>query len=156
MSSRNSEPAVEALDKGVLLRLAGCDVMPLDQHLLAPAQDRPCRSVRRRCRRRTLVARRGFNRAVDGLIDCRRGIDRAAIAPHFFIPALTGEVVGFPDQCLALAPLFRRPLGENARHRPRLRKLFLESFAVAAGQRGRVEEKTRTLRQRLSTSAIGP
>src|SRR5216684_358601 len=101
MSSRNSEPAVEALDKGVLLRLAGCDVMPLDQHLLAPAQDRPCRSVRRRCRRRTLVARRGFNRAVDGLIDCRRRIDRAAIAPHFFIPALTGEVVGFPDQCLA-------------------------------------------------------
>src|SRR5712671_646173 len=88
MSSRNSEPAVEALDKGVLLRLAGCDVMPLDQHLLAPAQDRPCRSVRRRCRRRTLVARRGFIRAaVDGLIDCRRGIDRAAIAPHFFIPA---------------------------------------------------------------------
>src|SRR6267154_529383 len=82
--------AVKALDKGVLLRLAGCDVMPLDQHLLAPAQDRPCRSVRRRCRRRTLVARRGFIRAaVDGLIDCRRGIDRAAIAPHFFISALT-------------------------------------------------------------------
>jgi len=76
--------------------------------------------------------------AVDGLVDCRRWVDWATIGPHAFIPALTGEVVGFPDQRLALAPLFRRPLGENARHRPRLRKLFLEGFAVAAGQRGRV------------------
>jgi len=76
--------------------------------------------------------------AVDGLIDCRRWIDGAAVAPHAFVPALTGEVVSFADQRLALAPLFRRPLSEDACHRPRLRKLFLEGFAVAAGQRGRV------------------
>lgn len=31
------EPAVEALDEGVLGRLAGCDVMPLDFSLLSPA-----------------------------------------------------------------------------------------------------------------------
>jgi hypothetical protein len=48
------------------------------------------------------------------------------------------QVVGFADQRFGLAPLFRRPLGENVRHRPRFRKLFLESFAVAVGQRGRV------------------
>jgi len=64
-------------------------------------------------------------------------LDGAAIAPHAFVPALAGEVVGFPDQRFAWATLFRRPLSENARHRPRLRKLFLEGFAVAAGQQGR-------------------
>jgi hypothetical protein len=57
----------------------------------------------------------------------------AAVAPHLFIPAFTGEVVRFPDQRLALAAVFSRPLGENVRHGPRLRKLFLEEFAVAAG-----------------------
>jgi hypothetical protein len=45
--------------------------------------------------------------AVDGLINGRARIDRSAVAPHAFIPALTGEVVGFPDQRLALALLFR-------------------------------------------------
>jgi hypothetical protein len=36
------------------------------------------------------------------------------------------------------APLFLGALGKDVRHCPRLRKLFLEGFAVAAGQRGRV------------------
>ncbi len=43
--------------------------------------------------------------AVDGLIYRRRWID-GAVAPHLFIPALIGEVVGFTDQRLAPAPLF--------------------------------------------------
>jgi hypothetical protein len=85
--------------------------------------------------------------AVDGLIDGRARIDWSAVAPHLFIPALTGEVVGFPDQRLALAPLFRRPLSKDVRHRPRLRKLFLESFAVAAGQRGRVQFRSHSAHQ---------
>lgn len=63
----------------------------------------------------------------------------AHIAPEFFVPTLAREVVGFPDQCPALAPLFRRPLGEDACHRSRLGKLFREGFAVTAGERGRVD-----------------
>ena len=51
--------------------------------------------------------------AVDGLIDCRRRIDGAAIGPHAFIPALTGEVVRFGDQRLALASLLRRPIARD-------------------------------------------
>src|ERR1700678_2112789 len=47
--------------------------------------------------------------AVDGLIDCRARIDGTAVAPHTFVPRLAGEVVGFPDQPVALATLFRRP-----------------------------------------------
>lgn len=35
-----AQAAVEALDKGVLLRLAGSDVVPIDPAFLRPAQDR--------------------------------------------------------------------------------------------------------------------
>jgi len=42
--------------------------------------------------------------AVDGLINGRARIDGAAVAPHLFIPALTGKVVGFPDQRFAVEP----------------------------------------------------
>ena len=35
-----AQPAVEALDEGILLRLAGRDVVPFDPRLLRPAQDR--------------------------------------------------------------------------------------------------------------------
>jgi hypothetical protein len=75
--------------------------------------------------------------AIDRLIDSRAGIDGAAIGPHLFIPALTSQVIGFADQCLAQAPFFIRCLGNNLRHRPRLHKLLLESFAVTAGQAAR-------------------
>jgi hypothetical protein len=76
--------------------------------------------------------------AVDGLIYRRARIDGATVAPHPFIPALTGEVVRFPDQCFALAPLFCRPLSENLRHGSRFGKLLCQRLAVAAGQRGRM------------------
>jgi hypothetical protein len=36
----------------------------------------------------------------------------AAVAPHLFIPTVTGKVVGFADQRLALAPLLCRSLGK--------------------------------------------
>jgi len=35
-----AQAGIEALDEGILLRLAGRDVMPLDPRLLRPAQDR--------------------------------------------------------------------------------------------------------------------
>lgn len=35
-----AEPAVEALDKPVLLRLARCDIVPQHRSLLRPGQDR--------------------------------------------------------------------------------------------------------------------
>ena len=40
--------------------------------------------------------------AVDRLIYRGARINRAAVAPHAFVPALTGEVIGFADQCLAM------------------------------------------------------
>jgi hypothetical protein len=89
--------------------------------------------------------------AIDGLIDSGARIDGAAVAPHLLIPALTREVVGFPDQCLALTPFFLGALGENPRHGPRLGKLFLESFAVAAGQRHVVK-----LRSHGASERTGP
>lgn len=55
--------------------------------------------------------------AVGGLIDCRARVDWSAVASHLLIPRLASEAVGLPDQRLALAPLFRRPLGEDVRHR---------------------------------------
>jgi hypothetical protein len=79
-----------------------------------------------------MLSRRG---AVDGLINRRARINRPAVAPHALIERLASVAVGLADQRLALAPLFRRALGENVRHRPRLRKLFRERLAVAAGQR---------------------
>jgi hypothetical protein len=51
--------------------------------------------------------------AVDGLIYRRRWIDGTAVAPHTFARRLAGEVVGFPDQRLAGASLFRRPLSKK-------------------------------------------
>ena len=53
-----AQPAVEALDEGVLGRLAGRDVVPLDPYLLATSAAPPCRSARCRCRRRTSPADR--------------------------------------------------------------------------------------------------
>lgn len=76
--------------------------------------------------------------AIDRLIDGRRRINWPAVAPHLFIPALTGQIVGLADQRLANAPLFGRALGEDASHRPRLHKLFRECLAVTAGERCRV------------------
>ncbi len=35
-----AQTAIEALDEGLLGQLAGRNVVPLDPHLLAPAQDR--------------------------------------------------------------------------------------------------------------------
>ena len=68
-------------------------------------------------------------RAVDGLINCWARVDWSAVRPHLFIPSLADEVVRLTDQCLALATLLRRPLGEDVCHRPRLRRLFLERAA---------------------------
>ena len=48
--------------------------------------------------------------AIDRLIYRRPRIDRAAVCPKSFIPALTEKVVGFPDQRLALAPLADVPI----------------------------------------------
>src|SRR5450759_2200428 len=62
--------------------------------------------------------------AVDRLIYRGARINGAAVAPHAFVPALTGEVIGFADQCLADAALLRRLLSENRGHRPRLHKLL--------------------------------
>ena len=121
--------------------------------LLALLTNQPPREVVNACRRhmrqrakinvaRCLAARaldlQPWEAAIDCLIYRRRWIDGAAIGPHALIPALTGEVVGFPDQRLALAPLFRRPLGENARHGPALGEFLRQRLAVAAGQRGGV------------------
>jgi hypothetical protein len=44
--------------------------------------------------------------AIDGLIYRLAWIDGAAVAPHLFVPRLAREVVGLPDQRLALAPLY--------------------------------------------------
>jgi hypothetical protein len=35
-----AQAAIEALEKAILRRLAGCDVMPFDLKLLLPSQDR--------------------------------------------------------------------------------------------------------------------
>lgn len=44
---------------------------------------------------------------VDGLINRGARVDGAAIRPHTLVPRLARQVVGFTDQRLALAPLFR-------------------------------------------------
>lgn len=36
-----AEPAIEALDEAVLLRLSGCDIVPGDPSLVLPFQDGP-------------------------------------------------------------------------------------------------------------------
>ena len=117
---------------------------------LALLTDQPPGEIVHACRRhvaqraeidiaRRLAARaldlQPWEAAVDGLIDGRRRIDGAAIRAYPFIPALTGEVVGLPDQRLALTPPFRRPLGEYLRHGSRFRKLLCQRLAFAAGDR---------------------
>ena len=60
-----TEPAVEALDEGVLRRLAGRDLMPFELCLLPPAQDRRADELR------PIVAddRQGLARPVDDGIE---------------------------------------------------------------------------------------
>jgi hypothetical protein len=73
--------------------------------------------------------------AVDCTLDGRAGIDWTAVRPHALVPALTGQVVRFADQSLALLTKLRRPLGEDVGHGTRLRKLLSQGFAISAGQR---------------------
>lgn len=40
-----AQATIEAFDVSVLLRLAGCDVVPLDPPVLRPAQDRQTRQL---------------------------------------------------------------------------------------------------------------
>jgi hypothetical protein len=55
-----------------------------------------------------------------------------AVAPHFLVPALAGQVVRFADQGLPDTPLLLGLLGEDLRHRARLHQLLLQRLAVAA------------------------
>jgi hypothetical protein len=58
---------------------------------------------------------------VDRLIDRRRRVDRSAVRPQAFVPALAEKVVRFPDQRLAGTARLVCARRQNDRHRSRLR-----------------------------------
>jgi hypothetical protein len=110
-----------------------CRALP---DLLALLADEPPGEVVHACRRhmrqraKINIARRLAARTrdlqpreavVDRLIYCRRWIDGAAVAPHAFVPALTGEVVRFPDQRLWLFPRQRDRICRSAQPNNRTR-----------------------------------
>ena len=76
--------------------------------------------------------------AVDGLVDGGGRVYRLTVRPHPLVPAFAGQLVGLPDQRLALGPEFLGLLREDRRHRAGLAELLAESLAVTSGERGRV------------------
>jgi hypothetical protein len=66
--------------------------------------------------------------AIDGLVDGGRRIDRLAVAPHSFVPALAKQLVGLLDHRFALSPHLRGLRGQDAGHRT----FLVQSLAVAA------------------------
>jgi hypothetical protein len=74
--------------------------------------------------------------SVHRLIDQRAGVDRPAVCPHPFVPALAGVAVGLADHLLALLAKLSGSAGKHVGHRPRLAQLFGEGLAIPARQGG--------------------